>query len=204
MTGKHKGYAFVEYDCPEAAAMAIEQMDKQMVDGRSIKVGRPNSWTQAAPTVQKMMADPRNKCVCACLSSLALALAGCGCVWPQVTFLCDVSSASPTCWNPRVAATGTFLTRALHAVCVAGPAFTLQASTPNCLKLIFGTSSARSRQMTRLCRASYARTRQAPHQGNTRGTVVSRTLCLAALCSCVAPYKTARVMCYAVPTRHDT
>lgn len=60
MTGNHKGYAFVEYDCPEAAQLAIEQMNGQLVDGRAIKVGRPNSAPQAAPTVQKMMADPRN------------------------------------------------------------------------------------------------------------------------------------------------
>jgi len=60
MTGSHKGYAFVEYECPEAAQLAIDQMNGQLVDGRGIKVGRPNSAPAAAPAVQKMMADPRN------------------------------------------------------------------------------------------------------------------------------------------------
>lgn len=60
MTGNHKGYAFVEYECPEAAQLAIDQMNGQLVDGRGIKVGRPNSAPAAAPAVQKMMADPRN------------------------------------------------------------------------------------------------------------------------------------------------
>jgi len=37
---KHKGFAFVEYDLPEAAQLALEQMNGVMIGGRNIKVGR--------------------------------------------------------------------------------------------------------------------------------------------------------------------
>jgi RNA recognition motif-containing protein len=36
---KHKGFAFVEYDLPEAAQLALEQMNGVMIGGRNIKVG---------------------------------------------------------------------------------------------------------------------------------------------------------------------
>ena len=35
---KHKGFAFIEYDIPEAAALALEQMNGVMIGGRNIKV----------------------------------------------------------------------------------------------------------------------------------------------------------------------
>lgn len=34
---KHKGFAFVEYDLPEAAQLALEQMNGVMIGGRNIK-----------------------------------------------------------------------------------------------------------------------------------------------------------------------
>ena len=40
-TGKHKGFAFVEYEYPEAAQLALEQMGGVLLGGRSMKVGRP-------------------------------------------------------------------------------------------------------------------------------------------------------------------
>jgi len=46
MTGKHKGFAFIWYDIPEAAQLAIETMNSANMWGRPIKVGRP---TQAQP-----------------------------------------------------------------------------------------------------------------------------------------------------------
>jgi len=36
---KHKGFAFLEYDIPEAASLAVEQMNGVMLGGFSIKVG---------------------------------------------------------------------------------------------------------------------------------------------------------------------
>jgi hypothetical protein len=38
VTQKHKGFAFVEYDIPEAAQLALEQMNGVMIGGRNIKV----------------------------------------------------------------------------------------------------------------------------------------------------------------------
>lgn len=38
LTQKHKGFAFVEYDIPEAAQLSLEQMNGVMLGGRNIKV----------------------------------------------------------------------------------------------------------------------------------------------------------------------
>ena len=38
LANKHKGYAFIEYDIPEAAFLAIDQMDDVNLGGRNIKV----------------------------------------------------------------------------------------------------------------------------------------------------------------------
>uniref|UniRef100_A0A6A7G255 Poly(U)-binding-splicing factor half pint-like isoform X3 n=1 Tax=Hirondellea gigas TaxID=1518452 RepID=A0A6A7G255_9CRUS len=47
ITQKHKGFAFVEYEMPEAAQLALEQMNSVMIGGRNIKVGRPSNMPQA-------------------------------------------------------------------------------------------------------------------------------------------------------------
>ncbi len=39
ITQKHKGFAFVEYELPEAAQLALEQMNGVVIGGRNIKVG---------------------------------------------------------------------------------------------------------------------------------------------------------------------
>lgn len=36
---KHKGFAFIEYETPEAASLALEQMNGVVLGGRNIKVG---------------------------------------------------------------------------------------------------------------------------------------------------------------------
>lgn len=38
LTQKHKGFAFVEYEIPEGAQLALEQMNGAMMGGRNIKV----------------------------------------------------------------------------------------------------------------------------------------------------------------------
>ena len=38
VTNRHKGFAFLEYETPEAAQLAIEQMNGVMLGGRNIKV----------------------------------------------------------------------------------------------------------------------------------------------------------------------
>lgn len=38
IANKHKGFAFIEYDVPEAASLALDQMNGVMLGGRNIKV----------------------------------------------------------------------------------------------------------------------------------------------------------------------
>ena len=38
IANKHKGFAFIEYDNPEAAFLAIDQMNDVLLGGRNIKV----------------------------------------------------------------------------------------------------------------------------------------------------------------------
>ena len=45
---KHKGFAFVEYEMPEAAQLALEQMNGVIISGRNIKVGRPSNMPQVS------------------------------------------------------------------------------------------------------------------------------------------------------------
>jgi poly(U)-binding-splicing factor PUF60 len=47
MTGKHKGFAFVEFDQPEAAHIALDQPNGVMVMGKTVKVGWPSQMPQA-------------------------------------------------------------------------------------------------------------------------------------------------------------
>ncbi|PIA15483.1 hypothetical protein COEREDRAFT_28248, partial [Coemansia reversa NRRL 1564] len=47
MTGRHKGFGFVEYDVPEAASLAMEVMNGTMLGGRQLRIGRPNNYSVA-------------------------------------------------------------------------------------------------------------------------------------------------------------
>ncbi|XP_066915151.1 poly(U)-binding-splicing factor PUF60-like isoform X1 [Clytia hemisphaerica] len=58
-TGRHKGFAFVEYELPEAAQLALEQMNNVMMGGRNIKVGRPSNVPQAAPWIDQILEEAR-------------------------------------------------------------------------------------------------------------------------------------------------
>lgn len=59
VTQKHKGFAFVEYELPEAAQLALDQMNGVMMGGRNIKVGRPSNMPQAAPIIEQIMVEAR-------------------------------------------------------------------------------------------------------------------------------------------------
>lgn len=59
-TQKHKGFAFVEYDLPEAAQLALDQMNGIMLGGRNIKVGRPSNMPQAAPIIEQITQEAKN------------------------------------------------------------------------------------------------------------------------------------------------
>ncbi|KAG0345581.1 Poly(U)-binding-splicing factor puf60 [Podila humilis] len=44
MSGKHRGFCFVEYDLPEAAIVAVQASDSVEVVGRHLKIGRPKNY----------------------------------------------------------------------------------------------------------------------------------------------------------------
>jgi len=49
---KHKGFAFVDFETPEAAQLALEQMNGTFLSGRNIKVGRPSNMPQAQSIIE--------------------------------------------------------------------------------------------------------------------------------------------------------
>lgn len=57
VTLKHKGFAFVEYELPEAAQLSLEHMNGIQLGGRQIKVGRPSNMPQAAPVIQQIQEE---------------------------------------------------------------------------------------------------------------------------------------------------
>ncbi|XP_035672053.1 poly(U)-binding-splicing factor PUF60-like isoform X1 [Branchiostoma floridae] len=60
LTMKHKGYAFIEYEIPEAAQLALEQMNGVMLGGRNIKVGRPSNMASAQPIVDQLVEEAKH------------------------------------------------------------------------------------------------------------------------------------------------
>lgn len=61
VTMKHKGFAFVEYELPEAAQLVLEHMNQFQLGGRQIKVGRPSNTPQAAPIIQQIQEEFKAK-----------------------------------------------------------------------------------------------------------------------------------------------
>ncbi|XP_050421413.1 poly(U)-binding-splicing factor half pint isoform X2 [Adelges cooleyi] len=60
ITQKHKGFAFVEYEIPEAAQLALEQMNGVMLGGRNIKVvGRPSNMPQAQSVIDEIQEEAK-------------------------------------------------------------------------------------------------------------------------------------------------
>jgi len=60
VTNRHKGFAFLEYETPEAAQLAIEQMNGVILGGRNIKVGRPSNMPQAQPIIDRLTEEAKN------------------------------------------------------------------------------------------------------------------------------------------------
>lgn len=60
ITQKHKGFAFVEYEIPEGAQLALEQMNGAMLGGRNIKVGRPSNMPQAQQVIDEIQEEAKN------------------------------------------------------------------------------------------------------------------------------------------------
>ena len=59
ITQKHKGFAFVEYEVPEAAQLALEQMNGVIISGRNIKVGRPSNMPQAQQVIDDITLEAK-------------------------------------------------------------------------------------------------------------------------------------------------
>lgn len=58
-TNKHKGFAFIEFETPEAAQLSLDQMNGSLMGGRNIKVGRPSNMPQAQPIIDQLMEDAK-------------------------------------------------------------------------------------------------------------------------------------------------
>ncbi|VDP94150.1 unnamed protein product [Echinostoma caproni] len=56
-TQKHKGFAFLEFEYPEGAHLAIEQMNNASFGGRQLKVGRPSNLASADPIIAELVAE---------------------------------------------------------------------------------------------------------------------------------------------------
>ncbi|KER24928.1 hypothetical protein T265_07497 [Opisthorchis viverrini] len=56
-TQKHKGFAFLEFEYPEAAQLAIDQMNNASFGGRQLKVGRPSNLTNADTVIAELVAE---------------------------------------------------------------------------------------------------------------------------------------------------
>ncbi|XP_070505788.1 poly(U)-binding-splicing factor half pint isoform X1 [Chironomus tepperi] len=60
VTQKHKGFAFVEYEIPEGAQLALDQMNGALLGGRNIKVGRPSNMPQAQQVIDEIQEEAKN------------------------------------------------------------------------------------------------------------------------------------------------
>ena len=60
ITQKHKGFAFVEYEMPEAAQLSLEQMNGVIIGGRNIKVGRPSNMPQAQIVIDDITREAKD------------------------------------------------------------------------------------------------------------------------------------------------
>ncbi|CAG8564434.1 6936_t:CDS:2 [Paraglomus brasilianum] len=59
VTGKHKGFCFIEFETPEGASLALESMNGAELGGRQLKVGRPNNYTAA--TAAGLLPPPKTR-----------------------------------------------------------------------------------------------------------------------------------------------
>ena len=60
LTQKHKGFAFIDFETPEAAQLALDQMNGQYLSNRNIKVGRPSNMPQAQAIIEEIQKDALN------------------------------------------------------------------------------------------------------------------------------------------------
>jgi len=56
-TKRHMGFAFVHFEMPEAAQLALEQMNGVLMSGRNIKVGRPSNMPQVKADIDEILKE---------------------------------------------------------------------------------------------------------------------------------------------------
>ncbi|CEF64190.1 Poly(U)-binding-splicing factor PUF60 [Strongyloides ratti] len=59
ITGHHKGFAFLEFEVPEAAILAQETMNGRIMGGRNLKVGKPSNIPQAQPIIENVTTEAK-------------------------------------------------------------------------------------------------------------------------------------------------
>ncbi|KAI8866604.1 hypothetical protein GQ42DRAFT_114518, partial [Ramicandelaber brevisporus] len=57
-SAQHRGYAFVEYEVPEAADLAIQHMNGQTIAGRALKVGRTKKYDEVMHSGHSQLPEP--------------------------------------------------------------------------------------------------------------------------------------------------
>ncbi|KAI8873812.1 RNA-binding domain-containing protein [Ramicandelaber brevisporus] len=57
-SAQHRGYAFVEYEVPEAADLAIQHMNGQTIAGRALKVGRTKKYDEVMHSSHSQLPEP--------------------------------------------------------------------------------------------------------------------------------------------------
>ncbi|KAG0003090.1 Poly(U)-binding-splicing factor puf60 [Entomortierella chlamydospora] len=68
ITGKHRGFCFVEYDLPEAAILAVQASESVDVGGRNIKIGRPKNYD--AGVINELPPPPEDRIYVANIGSM--------------------------------------------------------------------------------------------------------------------------------------
>ena len=61
ITGKNKSFAFIEYETPEAAQLALDQMAGVVLGPRAIKVGRPANMPHNAVLLQLLLDERKDQ-----------------------------------------------------------------------------------------------------------------------------------------------
>jgi len=61
ITGKNKSFAFIEYETPEAAQLALDQMAGVVLGPRAIKVGRPANMPHNAVLLQQLLDERKDQ-----------------------------------------------------------------------------------------------------------------------------------------------
>lgn len=60
ITKRHMGFAFVHFELPESAQLALEQMNGVLISGRNIKVGRPSNMPQVKADIDEILKEALN------------------------------------------------------------------------------------------------------------------------------------------------